>query len=160
MLINRVYDRIVLDDFGDVLVVGKKAFNNTTQEQRKEQNYLVTEKNGLKMTLVLNEYKTSKKYGEKRIEMNDEVSKVLRKWLKYNTTGHLLIDKHNTPLGSNGITKALTRIGQKYLQKSLGSSLLRHSYLSHKYKDINDEKQKDADMMGHSVEMQSDYVKE
>lgn len=148
------------NDFGDVLVVGKKAFNNTTQEQRKEQNYLVTEKNGLKMTLVLNEYKTSKKYGEKRIEMNDEVSKVLRKWLKYNTTGHLLIDKHNHALGSNGITKTLTRIGQKYLQKSLGSSLLRHSYLSHKYKDINNEKQKDADMMGHSVEMQSDYVKE
>ena len=58
------------------------------------------------------------------------------------------------PLGSNGISKALARIG-----KRLGSSLLRHSYLSHKYADLTAEKQKDADLMMHSVGMQDGYIK-
>ena len=148
------------NDFADVKIVNKKTFNNTTTQQREEQNYLMTEQNGHKMSLILNEYKTSKKYGEKTIELNTEVKKALRKWLQHNDSGYLLTDKHGKALGSNGITKSLARVGQRRLGKSLGSSLLRHSYLSDKYKDINEEKQKDADLMGHSVEMQDGYIKE
>ena len=54
------------NDFGDVEVVSRSTFNNTTTEERKKQNYLIKEPS--KMSLVLNEYKTSKKYGEKTIE--------------------------------------------------------------------------------------------
>ena len=115
--------------------------------------------NSQKMTLVLNEYKTSAKYGEKKIELNPTVRKVLRKWFRHNGSGHLLTDKHGRALGSNGITKTWTRIGQKHLGKSLGSSLLRHSYLSDKYAETNEEKQKDADLMMHSVAMQDGYIK-
>ena len=39
------------------------------------------------------------------------------------------------------------------------SSLLRHSSLSHKYADVNKEKQKDAEVMMHSLKTQSEYVK-
>ena len=45
------------------------------------------------------------------------------------------------------------------MKRSLGSSLLRHSYLSHKYADVNEEKQADADLMGHSQAMQDGYIK-
>ena len=48
------------NDFGDVEVVSRSAFNNTTSEERQKQNYLIKEPS--KMSLVLNEYKTSKKY--------------------------------------------------------------------------------------------------
>jgi hypothetical protein len=41
----------------------------------------------------------------------------------------------------------------------LGSSLLRHSYLSHKYADVAEEKKKDADLMMHSVAMAEGYIK-
>jgi hypothetical protein len=41
----------------------------------------------------------------------------------------------------------------------LGSSLLRHSYLSHKYADDAKSKEADADLMMHSVAMQDDYIK-
>ena len=37
--------------------------------------------------------------------------------------------------------------------------MLRHSYLSHKYADVTDEKKKDADLMMHSVAMQEEYIK-
>ena len=41
----------------------------------------------------------------------------------------------------------------------LDGFILRHSYLSHKYGKVNQEKEKDADIMGHSISTQSDYVK-
>ena len=43
--------------------------------------------------------------------------------------------------------------------KTLGSSILRHSYLSHKYQGVDEEKKKDAALMMHSVATQGDYVK-
>ena len=55
------------------------------------------------------------------------------------------------PLSSNGITKLMAHVGRREVGKSLGSSLLRHSYLSHWYADVNDEKKKDAEMTMHSV---------
>jgi hypothetical protein len=42
--------------------------------------------------------------------------------------------------------------------KQIGSSMLRHIYLSSKY-DI-DEMKKDADAMGHSLGVQKEYMKE
>ena len=53
----------------------------------------------------------------------------------------------------------LARTGERKFNKRLGSSLLRHSYLSHKYADVAEEKAKDADMMGHSVEMADGYIR-
>ncbi len=50
--------------------------------------------------------------------------------------------------------KLLSRVGQQHLGKNLGSSLLRHRYLSHKYpKEQAEEKKKDADLMMHSEAM-------
>jgi hypothetical protein len=74
-------------------------------------------------------------------------SNALFKWFQHNGSAYLLRTKAGQPLGSNGITKALGRIGLQHLQRRLGSSLLRHSYLSHKYKDTLDEKKEDADLM-------------
>ena len=147
------------NDFGDVKILSKMGFKRLSGADKSQQNYLV--KTGNQMFLVLNEYKTSKKYGEKRIDMDAAVLPALRKLLKHNTSGHLFVDPGDAqkPLGSNGISKALARIGMRRLQKRLGSSLLRHSYLSHKYADLTAEKQKDADLMMHSVGMQDGYIK-
>eukprot|EP01050_Picozoa_sp_SAG11_P070814 SAG11_NODE_52431_length_106_cov_248.000000_1_plen_35_part_11 len=35
------------------------------------------------MLLILNEYKTSKRYGEKKIEVNSEVAQVIRTYLNH-----------------------------------------------------------------------------
>jgi len=145
------------NDFGDVEVVSRSAFNNTTTEEREKQNYLIKEPT--KMSLVLNEYKTSKKYGEKTIDIDPEVRKVLLLWFKHNRSGFLLADKKGQALGSNGITKSLAKVGLHRLGKRLGSSLLRHSYLSHKYSKTTQEKEKDADLMLHSVATQDGYIK-
>ena len=159
-LIALLYSHYPLrNDFGDVKVVSASEFKKISEEGKRHQNYLV--KRGTSYSLVLNEYKTSKKYGEKTIELNAEVNAALRRWFRYNDSGYLLVDPahQEQALGSNGITKSFAKTGMRRLDKRLGSSLLRHSYLSHKYADVTAEKKKDADMMLHSVAMAEGYIK-
>ncbi len=158
-LIALLYSKYPLrNDWADVKVISKTEYNALGEEQKKQGNYLVKHDTN-KYFFVLNEYKTSKKYGEKHIEMDAEILGPLRRWLRHNDSGYLLINTKGNPLNSNGITKALNRIGVAERGKPLGSSILRHSYLSHKYKEVSQEKEKDAELMGHSVATQEDYVK-
>ena len=113
-------------------------------KEKKCCNYLVTKTNAHK--LVLNHYKTEAKYGEKVFEITPKLSKLITGWLKHNKSGELLHSIHDP----NGITKALNRITKARLGKTLGSSMLRHIYLSSKYSDLEAEKKKDADLMMHS----------
>ena len=158
-LIALLYSKYPLrNDWAEVKVITKTDYNALGEEQKKEGNYLVKHDTN-KYFFVLNEYKTSKKYGEKHIEIDEEILGPLRRWLRHNDTGYLLVNRKGEPLNSNGITKALNRIGIEERGKPLGSSILRHSYLSHKYKEVSQEKEKDAELMGHSVATQEDYVK-
>jgi integrase len=145
------------NDFHDMRVISLRELKKLSEAEKREQNFLVREKNGF--YLLLNEYKTRRKYGEKRIPIEGEVLKPLRKWLRHNTSGYLLVNRAGQPLSSNGITKLLGRVGQREVGRTLGSSLLRHSYLSHKYGQVNEDKKKDADLMMHSVAMQDNYIK-
>ena len=158
-LVTLLYSKYPLrNDWADVRVITKTEYNALGEEEKKKGNYLVKH-NTNKFFFVLNEYKTSKKYGEKNIEIEESLLKPLRKWLRHNESDYLLINTKGSPLNSNGITKTLNRIGMSERGKPFGSSILRHSYLSHKYADGQKEKEKDADLMGHSVATQEDYVK-
>ena len=145
------------NDFGEVKLITRTSFKKLPSDDTN--NYLIV--TPTKITFILQEYKTSGTYGPKEIDMNDVVSKTIRRWLKHNKSGWLLVDNAHPeqPIGSNGITKSLARIGLHHLKRRLGSSLLRHSYLSHKYADVTEEKQKDADLMLHSVAMAEGYIK-
>ena len=162
-LVTLLYQHFpVRNDFADLRVITSKEWKKMTEEEKTAENFLVVaggaKKTGFEM--VLNHYKTSAKYGQRRIKIEQEpVKKALRRWLRHNESGTLLINRKGAPLSSNGITKLLSRVGRREVGKSLGSSLLRHSYLSHKYADVTDEKKKDAEMMMHSVAMQEEYIK-
>jgi hypothetical protein len=62
-------------------------------------------------------------------------------------------------LTSNELTKIFGAVSTREIGKRLGSSLLRHIYLSSKYGDEVSEKEKDADLMMHSLAMQDGYIK-
>ena len=51
-------------------VVSKSAFNKLTPAEKEKGNYFVAPQKG-PMFLVINQYKTSKRYGEKTIELED-----------------------------------------------------------------------------------------
>ena len=65
-----------------------------------------------------------------------------------------LVNADGSPLAA---VNAITRILNKTLGKKVGSSMLRHIFLSSKY-DIT-EMNKDANAMAHSVEEQKRYLK-
>jgi len=118
--------------------------------------------------MIMNVYKTSKKEGQAILELPEAFKPILAVYLK-----------HHPLLKGKKITKALpptpflvyyngeqldkvnsiTRILNKIFGRKVGSSMLRHIYLSNKYGDVQEEQKKDAEAMGHSTAQQKDYIK-
>nr|WPF46733.1 MAG: hypothetical protein [Lake Baikal virophage 11] len=148
-------------DYLDMLVV--KKWNDK----------MPTDKNYLDLSnsqFIFNKYKTSKKYGTQIVKIpNDEknpLMDILEVYLKHHPQFKMLKGKNSEPIpflvGSTGTLTAansITRILNKVFGKKVGSSMLRHSFLTSKYGDIIQEQQEDAAAMGHDIEMQRDYVK-
>tara|TARA_B100001123_G_C15248959_1_gene1002065 strand:- start:18 stop:920 length:903 start_codon:yes stop_codon:yes gene_type:complete len=107
-----------------------------------------------KKIIILNKYKTSKTYGEKQIEIPNDVVKIIRRWVDITGNEYLLINiRDRNPMTNNGLTKYLNKI---FKPKKVSTTLLRKLYLSEKYPVIHNRKdmKKDAYVMGHSLETQ------
>ena len=126
-------------------------------------NYLATKGGG---EFIFNKYKTSKTYGEFKQNIVPELKLVITLYLKHHPllwegrkqkkgTVPFLVFKDGEPLHQ---LNSITRIINSVLGKGVGSSALRHIYLTHKYGDVEKEQQKDAAAMAHSVGQQKDYI--
>jgi integrase len=115
---------------------------------------------------VFNVYKTAKKYGQQTVSIPEKLMDTIILYLKSHpiirgkinkkTNVPFLVKYDGKPLDKiNSITRVLNRV----FKKNIGSSMLRHIYLSGKYDNISEEQKKDAEMMGHSVGQQKDYIK-
>jgi len=125
----------------------------------KSKNYydLATDK------LIFNKYKTSKAHGQQEIDIsnNEELLKALTIFIHFHPDKkkpeyRLLVSINGAPLTS---INSITRILNKVFEKNVGSTMIRHVYLSDKYKLDMDEMKKDADAMGHTLSTQRDYIK-
>lgn len=111
---------------------------------------------------IFNVYKTARKYGKHIVNIPDTLNAVLKKYLKYHPgkaqfgdgAQPLLVHHDGKPLTA---INSITRVLNKWFGKNIGSSMLRHIWLSSKYNI--DEMKKDALDMGHSVEEQKHYMK-
>lgn len=127
-------------------------------------NYLSLDDN----EFIFNVFKTSKKEGQVKIKFNDDMKIVINQYLKFHPLikGKKLAKTSNIPFlvyfdGKEfDKVNSITRILNKIFDKKIGSSMLRHIFLTDKYKDTLKEQQKDSKMMGHSVETQKDYIKD
>jgi hypothetical protein len=129
-----------------------------------------TDKNYLDVAgqqFIFNKYKTAKKYGTQKLAIPDTTESplfsVLLTYLKHHplykankgkTPVPFLVSGDGKPLAA---VNAITRILNKVFGKKVGSSMLRHIFLSDKY-DISEMKE-DARAMGHSVDEQRNYMK-
>lgn len=109
-----------------------------------------------KKTFVFNKYKTSKFTGTEKIDLNPKLKYIIDKWKKHNPHEYLLVGTNNKKLTSSQLQQRLNTI----LGRNASVNILRHSFLSEKYKHIDlKEMKSDADAMGHSVNQQMLYVK-
>jgi hypothetical protein len=128
-----------------------------------DKNYLDFDKK----SFIFNVFKTSRKEGQVVEEIPDELFSIILHYFKHHpllgkkvtirTNVPFLVYQNGEPLSQ---VNAITRILNKIFGKKVGSSLLRHVYLTEKYGDVKKEMQDDAKAMSHSVQtQQTTYVK-
>ena len=103
-------------------------------------------------------YKTAKSYGEQQINVKQLAPvfyKILQKWIKINPTDYLIFTEQLCKFSSSLITRRLNSLfGSK-----ASTNMLRHSYITSKYGDIQAEMQRDSVAMSHSMTEQALYIK-
>ena len=101
-----------------------------------------------------NTYKTKDVYGKQSLIVPKELNDILKKWVKVNQTDYMLFSSIGKGLNSSQITKILNKI----FGLNVSTSMLRHIYLSDKYSQVEENMKKDAVLMGHSANTQSQYI--
>jgi hypothetical protein len=145
---------------GDYLEM--KIVPSYNEELPQNVNYLDTKKG----EFIFNKYKTSKKYGEFRKAIEPELRAILTLYLKHHPNlweGRkqkkepvpFLVYRDGEPLHQ---LNSITRLINSVLGKGVGSSALRHIYITEKYGKVEEEQAKDAEAMAHSVGQQKDYI--
>lgn len=143
-------------DYLNMLVVKKWSDNMSA-----DHNYLDLTSN----QFIFNKYKTVKKYGVQKIAIPDDLLNILVSYLRHHPLWRESKGKAAVPFlvspGGIPITalNGITRILNKIFGKNIGSSMLRHIFLSDKYSALKEDMAEDAEAMGHSVaEQQNTYV--
>jgi hypothetical protein len=134
---------------------------NKNKNLSDDKNYLVlTDKK-----FIFNKFKTSKTKGEIIDNIPNELWDIIKIYLNFHPLKNE-IKKKDVPFlvyadGQKFETvNSITRILNNIFNKKIGSSMLRHIYLSSKYGDITKEMKEDAEIMGHSLETQkNNYIK-
>ena len=134
-----------------------KVININDLPVKSKENFLVVYKDS-KYKLHLNSYKTSKTLGSQVIDIPDILNEHIRKFLTYNRTGFFIIKRNLKPVTPNMITKMLNRIFMDKVGKKISTSLIRHIFLTSKYKKDLEEREKDSKIMLHSTAMQQSYI--
>lgn len=141
-------------DFNDVAIYTRKPSGKVAQK-----NYIVlssTKKNG---TLYLNEYKTSKTYGQLVRPFGSNLYAEIVDSLKAHPREFLFQNKHGEPYDANTFQKYVNRRLKAIFGKPLTISLIRHAFIN--TMDFNKmsikEREDLAHEMGHSMDVQTTY---
>ena len=107
------------NDLADVRIISDKS------EDNKKDNFLLVDGNDI--SLLLNDYKTVKTFGPQEYKIDKKFSKIIRIFLKHNTSGFFITKTNRTEaITPNGITKLLNRLFLRELDKKISTSMIRH----------------------------------
>ena len=162
-ILFNIYTRLPMrNDVSGMTITTKRIYNKLTEDQKKDNNYLVIEKN--KMFFVLNQFKTSAKYKELDIDIPKDLEKLLRFYIKVNGLSNgdtLFTSTTGKPLSRNALSQLFIKTSQKYMSKNISTTMLRKIVLSDKFADVKKEQEDMAEVTGHSVAtMNKVYVKQ
>ena len=136
MVILRTYIAFPLrNDFSDMKIMLKKDYNKLNDDEKNLANYLIIAPKNKKY-FYINQFKNQKFIGNKVLEIQPKLNKVVNLWLKHNKSGWFLVKSdRKTPMNPNGITKYLNKIFMKHCQKKISTSMIRHIVISNVLKD-------------------------
>ena len=162
-ILYNIYTRLPMrNDVSGMTITTKRLYNKLSEDEKKENNYLVVEKN--KMFFVLNQFKTSKKYKELDIDIPKDLEKLLRFYIRVNGLSNgdvLFTSSTGKELSRNALSQLFLKTSKKYMDKSISTTMLRKIVLSDKFADVKKEQEEMAEITGHSVStMNKVYVKQ
>ncbi len=166
LMMYTLYNMLILiptrNDFAGMKYINKATYNKLSDDDKKERNYLVNQKN--KLFFVYNKYKTSKAYGEKIIDSPKELSKILRMYIKLTKKKNgdfMFTTSTGNPISANVGSQMLLKYSKRYLGKNISTTMIRHIVLSDKFGDVKKQMADMAEKTGHSTEtMMNIYVKD
>jgi len=105
---------------------------------------------------IFNTYKTSSTYGLTEVDISQKLYSIIKKWTVINQSDYLITGNNDKikPISSPQLTNMLN----SFFDKRVSVNILRHSFLTHLYKDLPDLKNIAKDM-GHEVSTALEYVK-
>lgn len=140
-------------DYMDMYVVKKWS-----EELPKDKNYLDMGGNKKPSQFIFNKYKTAKKYGQQKVEIPEAMGEVLMMFLKHHPLNNAKTKEFKFLVSHDGSAltsvNVITRVLNKIFGKKIGSSQLRHIYITDKYGNQLSEMKEDARVMAHSVDEQ------
>jgi integrase len=146
------------NEYRNMFVVNKDTGNLSTAN-----NYIILDSG----KMVFNQFKTSKKEGSMSEDIPPELMENIKVYLKFHPElkGKKLKAQQQIPFlvydDGKPLDKinSITRVLNGLFKKNVGSSMLRHSYLSSKYGNVRQEMADDAKAMSHSVDTAQTYIK-
>tara|TARA_R110000868_G_scaffold390598_1_gene660317 strand:- start:78 stop:959 length:882 start_codon:yes stop_codon:yes gene_type:complete len=128
--LQTIQNYIILCLLGGIFIAPRRSLDYT---EFKIRNIDKTQDNYLDKTneVVFNKYKTAKFYNEQRVSIPKELKSILTKWIKNNDNEYLLFDSNGSKLTSVKLNQRLNKI----FSKNCSVNILRHSYLTDRFKD-------------------------
>ena len=144
----------VRNDLAGLLLLNHSDYSSG---QSGNTNFLVKNKSFHKtrgFTFVDNQYKTNKKHGTLEIPIagDSELALILRSYIYFNDF------KRNDilfPITNNYLSQLLIKYSQKYIGKSISTTMIRKIITTDKFLDTKLEQEKHAKMLGHTVQIEN-----
>ena len=141
------------NDLSNLKKISQKEYKKLSDEQKKDNNYLVIEKTA--MRFILNDYKTSKKYKEKVINVPKDLEKIIRMYMRKNGDSENLF-----PMTRNALSQLLIKTSKQYLDKSISTTMIRKIVASDLLKDVKQKELELSKKMGTDIDtIKEVYVK-
>lgn len=155
--LKQIQNYVIVALLGGIFIPPRRSLDYCAMKiknvNRDEDNYIDKNK------FVFNRYKTAKTYGKQELAIPQQLKNILNRWIAINDSEYLLRDKNGNPMTSTKLNQYMNRI---FGGKKISVNMMRHSYLTDKYKTTSEENKKlakDMSDMGSSTNMADTYVK-
>lgn len=159
LLLRMLQSMPVRNDFRNLIMITKAKYKQLTDEDKIHNNYFVRSQRPLSYQIALNNYKTSGSYGEKMLDVDIELYKDIGKFLRTSKhTSYLFTKVSGGSFNTIEFTKYVQSIFNR-TGKKVGTTMLRHIFASLSGAEALAKQKKLANTMGHSLNMNTDYIK-
>lgn len=132
---NKLQDFVLLSMY--VLIPPRRSLDYAQFKIRnpdtEKDNYMVMKGRKKEATLIFNAYKNSKRLGKQEVKIPNQLRNIINKWLLKNPNDYLIVNGAGKKIEQPKINLILNNV----FGKNIGSSMLRHIYLTQKYGDVD-----------------------